>query len=202
MTLALGDFIQIIDTQLYLDQIMVNVYHYEVTKADALVGEQAVLDAWAADRLPGIALVQDSNLMHTELRIDNLTDGIHFAVINPNLPGDVAAPGMPSATSMGWRFNVTTKTTRPGGKRIGGLTDVSVLGNDLVLDAPQRAFFETAFFATLSVSAIPGETEIDPVIIGRDILGALDLNRTQRTFSGSVASEVTTQASRRANKAP
>lgn len=202
MALNTGDIIQLIDRQLYLGQIVLNIYHYKVDVGNGILSELALLTDWALNKLPIILQVQDQQMVHTELRADNLTDGISFATLAVAQGGALAGAGTPSSIAIGWRFNVTTKVTRPGGKRIGGITEGQTDGNTLIIDPVDKGLLEDTFFDIMDIGVPPGTVVLNNVVVGRDEFGHLDLARTQRVSSGLIASDVTTQASRRANRAP
>ncbi|MGH9459539.1 MAG: hypothetical protein ACRD2J_18030, partial [Thermoanaerobaculia bacterium] len=127
--MAKGNLYRLIDRQRHATDEAINVYFYQqFTEA----GEAADLGAaWEADVLAEILPLQNTGWQHDSWSILNLTDGIEFAEHSYPSPLFGTAAGGAMADFVAWSFLLrrSSLVTRHGGKRIGGLSEIDVLGD-------------------------------------------------------------------------
>lgn len=202
MPMVVGDIISIKDNQVLSGQSLMNVYYYRV-KTLIVEGEDYLGDIaqvfW--DAVGGsLREVQHGELTHNNLLVENVTNGLEFATY-PVLENGSVGSGhcMASFDAYSLKLNRATKLTRNGSKRIAGVPEVaqnnSVIGGDFqaLLDILCVALREPIF------AEIPGVSEwlLDPVIIGRNPDGTLDLTRVNDIQSVTYKTRITSQVSRK-----
>lgn len=137
-----NDIIKLTDYQTIIGEEAVNVWHYELQQdsdaADILLAYETVIIA-------AMQTIQSTNVFHTRVTIENLTDGGTFAEVafNPQLQGSRSGALYPSFVAWGFKLVRTTTATRHGQKRVGGVAETDADGN---LPLP-------AFLTTLNAAA-------------------------------------------------
>jgi hypothetical protein len=203
MTLEIGDLLELSVRQTLLGEQCFNIYQYVCS---GLVGDVHLLNFLQEVRdtmIPEQVALQSQDVNVDELRAENLSNGLDFSVLGVDIDGTIAVPSMPSATAAAFKLEVATRETRPGSKRLCGLSEDDVTGNLWAPAAPDL----TAYLAQLE-SWIVAEGDDPPdnatfimQIIGRDpITKQYDLDRRQHVSNVSVRGTVTTQTSRRAGR--
>ncbi|MCK5643812.1 MAG: hypothetical protein KAJ19_23635 [Gammaproteobacteria bacterium] len=130
----------------------------------------------------------------------NLSNGVDIeTLVFPQIGLDITGGDIsPTSLAAGYSLLVGSLETRPGSKRFAGISEQRV--NDNIYDAGGviAANIESSLAQILDVvGAVSGEGSAIPTIVGRDILGALELTRTQPVITAEVAGTVRTQVSRR-----
>lgn len=195
-----GDVVKITSKSNYEGEELVNVFFYLV---DALVAGVALIDIvtqFVDDVIDALRPLQVGSLTHTVATIENVTNGIDVDTLIINGGGQDTGGGAqtPSYVAAGYRLNVGDRTTRDGSKRFGGIGENRVAGNDYEPDAIPAATFLTRLPLTLDVVGTPtGTADLIPIIVGRDILGALDLGRLSPIVSATQLGDIRSQVSRR-----
>jgi hypothetical protein len=167
-----GDLLQITDNQTYLGEDLMNVYYYRWFSAPSV--DNAVyadlLDDFSEVVIPRITPLQVDGLMHTVLEIKNLSNGVDFAVLPIAVPGQVPASDaeqLPSYISLGFRLLRDSLVTRNGSKRIAGIVDTWITGNDYTGPGTPITDAENAMGENLHTGII--ETAA-PIIVKRPIV--------------------------------
>lgn len=210
MSLVVGDIIKITDFQTFLGQEMQNVFFYRITAipvpTDPDTVDEQVCRSYNAVVRTNIVPLQESSCSHGVTRMDNLTNGIDFAAVNVPVIGGIVGDAEPSFLAYNFVLRRTTKVTRNGSKRIGGLDEGGVSGNGITTVGSLLTALGTAMAAPLSYAA--GGLSVpfaDPVIVGRKIIGTgpkgpiygLDLTKIN-DISSAAFTAVSTQRSRKA----
>jgi len=118
-----GDIVELTHEQSYLGQICNNVYFFEAAVADASLSGLA---AWfETNVLPDIKIIQNSSVLHVNLRLRNL---FNFAeTYEEPLTGTGTRPAgviaLPSFVALQVRFDHISNTVRPGFKRFVGVDE-------------------------------------------------------------------------------
>lgn len=159
MGVGLGDLLQIIDFQEYLGEQMLNVYYYRYTSTptidDAIYGE--LLDDFLDTVVVPVAAIQSEDVMHTYLQIKNLSTNVQFAELDTDVPGGQSATdtsNLPSFISLGFQLVHDSLVTRSGYKRIGGLIESIVSGNEYTGAGSYTDAIETGLNAPLHAGII------------------------------------------------
>jgi len=168
---VLGDLIQVLDNQVYLEQQVLNVYYYRVTSITGLGADylSALNDIWEATVLDPILAIQLSSLVHVSRDWRNLSNGIDLFTAVEDIVGEVAfstAIQTPSYVSAGFMLRRETLETRNGYKRFAGLPDDAIAGNNWTGTGADIEAIETALAADLIGGLI---TLAEPVIVKRPI---------------------------------
>lgn len=206
MAISIGDIIQIKDIQSYLGQLTLNVFMYQVVSLPTPVPpdslEVTFLKEFRVKVAQRIAAEQHEQVIHTLLRLDNLSDGVSFGEYNPVLVGSLIGDTAPSFNAFNFILRRETALTRNGSKRMGGLAENSITGNSVNLTAPRIADLEEAMSDTLSSGVgLDPDTAI-PVIVGRTLVAGqyvLDLTKINNIV-GATLTAVSTQRTRKAGR--
>lgn len=200
MVLDDNDVLSITVEQELLGEDLINIFYYVweavnfgVTLLDILTDfKDDVWDAIRAGMNPDLSAVNfvGRNLTNG-LDIDNLVGPVNGLDITG---GDVS----PSYVAAGYSLLVGSLETRPGSKRFAGTSEQRVNDNDYIAGGTVSADIETLLAARITVSGLLiGDGDIVPYIVGRDLLGALDLTRIQPVQAAQVSSTIRSQTSRR-----
>lgn len=135
---------------------------------------------------------------------ENMTDGVSFGDAFPNLTGtNGTSQPAPSYTAVTIRQNRTTKITRNGSKRLGGLHEGVFDGNEnLLIGGVTQPRVEAFYGAPVSLTGISGTYTVEPIIVGRTLVGSvyeLDLSKINDVKSAAMSPVIKSQTSRRNN---
>jgi hypothetical protein len=171
MALVVGNILKLTDTQFYLNQLVENIYFYRVDEVPT-PPEGVGLYEYIASRFSVIvatpaARLQHNALFHKIIRVDNLSNGIDFFELAVSLQGQVAGEGASSFEALNFVLRRSTKATRNGSKRLGGLSEASTNANSFVGSASDLAVFEAALASPLLTSDATPDPFATPVIVGR-----------------------------------
>lgn len=134
-------------------QVIFNTFHYlETLERDDQQANAA--DALDEDIIPGMSLVQATGLTYTEIRAENLTGTLADAIKVPTTTaGTTLGTRQQSYVAAGFKRARTTKETRNGSMRIGGLTEDDTTAN----------LYEAAYITLLNTLAVTLGTQIGVV---------------------------------------
>ena len=125
------DILQITDRQTLFGKPVVNVYFYEIVNPASSLTYSQIMIKFDNEIILPMTAIQSTALVHVELEIENLTNGLDFAFQPVNRSGavtdDISTPNM----AFSFKLNRTNKITRSGGKRIGGVADNAFTLNTL-----------------------------------------------------------------------
>lgn len=200
MALASGNKVSITVEQSLLGEEVLNIFYYVWNLVEEGVALYDLLLEFKDVVWDIVRLSQNADVVTNNFVARNLSNGVDIDTLNSGDLGLDATGGdvCPSYVAAGYALNVGTLETRPGSKRIAGPGEQRVNDNDYVPGGTVATDIETAFAATLPVTGVVvGEGDLIPYIIGRDVLGALDLLRTQPVLSCQVSATIRSQVSRR-----
>lgn len=203
MALVNGDIVQIVARYFNLQVNNLNVFYYRMTLVEANSDLAGLATAFDTDVLVPVKAIQSANGAWNLLTLRNLTNGIDIHEMPLAVYGTVAGEGMPAFVSWGFRLLRTNASTRHGAKRIPGVCEGSVAGNDPI--AGINAALATAAAAMKDPITWPGDdtnaVEAEPVIVGRYPEGHAQAGQLDLTTINPVANaqfvRVTSQVSRR-----
>jgi len=169
---ALGDLIQITDFQEYLEQQVLNVYYYRITSLTGLSDPYLpVLGDWFRDNVvEAVRAIQSPSALHLSRELRNLSNGADLYTDNEVLDGTNTTTGsgnLPSYVSLGFILRRESLVTRNGYKRIAGVIETNVAGNDFQGDLPEIAAIEEALAADIVIGLA---TVAEPIIVKRPII--------------------------------
>lgn len=206
MAAAIGDILQITDVQTYLGQLMLNVYMYRVDELGSLVGYQEMADAFQSLVVTPVRGVQSTGVTHTQTVIRNLTNGIDIFEDAIDAAGVDGSVPLASFVGLSFRLVRSTGLTRHGAKRIGGLTESTVAGNNIDPTVQDEVdAIEAALGGTVNVDgAGDNDFVLTPVIVGRVPTGEPGAGDLDLSVVNDVAEaqfiRVSTQTTRRAGR--
>lgn len=160
---------------------MMNVYYFVVTSADAgaNLNNQVPVGAgndFVANYLAGVRGIQTTSIYYTLVEFNNLSDYVdEFAQFSPTSSNQGAISGEFMSTQDAWSFLLvrSTRATRHGHKRIGGVPEAAVTNG--VIDAgfnTQMAAAVAALRDSWDYNPTPPEPSwsMSPVIVKSPIL--------------------------------
>lgn len=154
--MALTDFWEIKDNQVFGGKAILNVYHAKRILAGANAGNvgQAFLDSIVSVDLRSL---QPNNLTRTTVEVANLGDATDFASIgSTGFPGQAAPDKLPSFNAATIQFNRTRNDMKNGQKRF-------LVGNETEqLDGSWIAAFIASLNTLATTIVTPWETAASP----------------------------------------
>jgi hypothetical protein len=117
------------------------------------------------DVVENVAEIQMSNLLHVSREVRNLSNGLDFAINSAVIPGGMSTDThqeLNSFTSAGFLLQRSSLATRNGYKRVGGLSETDVVGNDWVGETTRLDDIEGAL--SMVITAELGVT-FQPIIL-------------------------------------
>lgn len=198
--MTIGDVIRITLCQTYSNQEICNIFAYVVDNLTGNVTLEDIVDDFVAFILDQLNVIQAQGLTNDRLIIENLTNAVDFWEADLSGTGDSTEEGTSVFTAMAFRYNRTSKVTRNGFKRFGGISsEYSASPNAWFTGDTDILTIETALESTLVVDADGGggQASLTPIILGRTASGNPDINRFQRVSSVTFQPQKTTQNSRK-----
>lgn len=195
---SVGDILRITDCQTLFGQEVCNILYYVVSIWTGNNTLDDVIDEFINDYVSVVRQRQHPDLAHTEFKVENITNGLDFAIRSDNIPGTnpTSTEAAPSFNAFSVTKNRTSKLTRSGSARIAGVSEGDMDGNDSTLSAAEKQQLEDALTAQIIKSAAPDEFTLDPVIVGVLANGDPDLSRVQ-PFTTASFRGISSQVSRK-----
>lgn len=206
MAMELEDILQIVDVQQLFGQTCLNVFTYRVGYLEANTDYPSAYEAFVADIITPMTAIQCVDLEHTRVQIKNLTNEVDIFEQPHSIDG--LASGSSATSILAWSFRLVRSTalTRHGQKRVAGVPEGQLAGNN-----PESTFQDEldAFAAALAgsvgwnVVALEGII-LEPVIVGRVIVpgptyGDYDLSKINEIQAAQFI-RVSSQTTRRAGR--
>lgn len=167
------DVYQIVDTSILQGQSCLNVYFVQVQDIASLHTALEVSDAYIAQTLPLVKTMQESDLLHTNVRVTNLFDpsDVHTEAIS--VPGTAAYGSelLPIFTAIGFREIGANGAVRNGSKRYAGL-DEGIQDDGIITNGTfitQAGLVAAQLFNPLTVGILD---VFIPVIVKRLLVGS------------------------------
>lgn len=205
MAIANNNIIQVTVVQTYLSQVMNNIFYYRIEDLTGTPTYDELSDAFALDVLNSMNGIQLVDVVNVRLILKNLTNGLDIYEVPNTATGDRTGSQTPSFTAWGFRLVRSTALTRHGSKRVGGVDEADITGNNPV-SGILSALSEFAGFCAspLTVDGAAGDCTMLPVIVGRfptgdPNAGELDLSKIN-PISDAQFIRVTTQTTRKAGR--
>ena len=187
-----GDLVRLVYTYSHLGKSMVNVFWYVVGSGTEEM--QDIVQQFSNDVVIPVLAVQQNQCLASKLEGFNETDGAGYAVLNypPTVLGQRPGERAPSFVAYAFRLNRETRLTRHGQKRIGGVSESDIEGNNPIgAVIPLLNDLATAMAGNM---VTPSGAVLSPVIRGVD-------KQTQAVILNDVDSveftRVTSQVSRK-----
>lgn len=167
------DVYQIVDKSLFQGQECLNVYFYQARNVLGAPTALDMSDAYIGQLLPAVLDIQNADLLHTEIRVQNLFDpaDVHVEAISEPGVGGAGDDLMPIFNSIAFRLVGDNGAVRNGAKRYAGLTEgqftdgvVTGAGYIAVLDDLADLLFDTLLFGVIE--------QFVPVIVKRILVGS------------------------------
>lgn len=187
--------------ELFSEQVC-NVFFYVVKVWTGNADLSDVANNFISQVINPIRAIQSSSLEYQQVAVENVTDGLEFVEVSYVQTGSVGGtPALPSYVAATFKLGRTTKITRNGSKRFAGITEADVIDNNTNFLTSQTDPIEAALAADLDVvvSSV-SEGTLGPVIVGRDVLGHLDLARINAVSFGLLSQNISSQVSRKAGQ--
>jgi len=211
MAMIAGSFLTVKLFQEMFDQQVLNVYHFRVDEIDPANANDYTPLAhgiynFMSDQLRSF---QSSQLAYLRCTIDQF-ESLDFGNYVPAVPivGAAAFDPLPIFTAASIQYQQASKITRNGYKRIAGLTDTAVSGNDLspATISDLNGFIENCLNVDGSTYQFINSTEdnigecfLRPIIVGTQTVENPDF-RYQVPAGVSVQSRVTSQNTRKVGR--
>lgn len=200
MAISEGDILLIGDHQVCLGKNFLNTYTYRATAVLPELTYNRVALRFEAAIIEVVDDVQSVDLLHERISIDNLSNGLDEYTLDIADVGVQPQPVNDLSTAISFTLRRSSKLTRNGGKRIGGLTDGTF--NQNVMDVLFQAECDSiatnmasALFVT--VTGIGTVGILEPVIVGRFPDNSYDLSRINDVAGVTYHIGASTQVSRK-----
>jgi len=156
---------RITDVQTQGGQDVRNIYWYA---DDPVVIEPTlgnIASAFSTQIVSLIDNLQHVGLVHQSILVERflVTGPTDFASFGSTGAGAIATDGMPTFNAVGVKLSVTTRETRPGFKRIGGVVEADQ--NNSILTAPALAAWETATAGMDDTLVVAAGDDLVPVVV-------------------------------------
>lgn len=206
MALNVGDILTIADVQTLFGQTVMNIYTYEVSSLEVDADYEDVATAFNSGIVSAVDNIQCNDVTHTSVMIKNITNMLDIFEGPLSETGDLSGISATSLVAWGFRLNRTTALTRHGSKRIAGVPEGQLAGNN-----PESTFlatldtFATALATPISrTGTVDHDIELRPVIVGRittpgPTYGEYDISKINPVASAQFV-RVTSQTTRRAGR--
>lgn len=167
MGVAQGDLIRIVDVQTYLGEEVLNIYYYRyILVAGATDAIYPTIAEWFVDNVvAAVAEIQVDGLVHTNVRVYNLSNGIDFWDESISVAGEIAATAdeeEPSFVTLGFMLIRESLATRNGYKRYSGLPQFGIEGNTWVGAPTETAAIEVVLADDIVLGAV---NTLEPIIV-------------------------------------
>lgn len=200
-----GDVIQFIVSGTFLGQEIVNVFFYGLDAgAPHAIDLGLVGNDWMADFESRVLGDLSDEVSYTQLVMNNLTDGLEFAVWAETITGGQDVVPLPSFCALGVTLLRSNRITRNGGKRFPGLGEAQVDENAINPATINFTDIENFCGQPLVYADYNGDGDtviLRPIIVGRslNIEGKyeLDLNKINPIDGAQVRPNVSTQNTRK-----
>lgn len=171
MAASLGDFLRTTVTAELFGQNILNIFYWRVTSITGLTGDylSAINDELELNLITPMSDIQSSDLQYREILTQNVTNGIDFAVKTytaDELAGTHPTASLPSFVTLTFRLQRESLVTRNGYKRLSGIPENLVTGNDYVGSTVEIDAIEAAFSADIVIGIA---TIAEPVILKRPL---------------------------------
>jgi hypothetical protein len=156
---------EIRDIQVYVQQTVINVYHFLQDGGAFADAALNVANQWASDVLLDILAIQNTGLEHVRLEVEqlgSLTNYAELALTGQN--GTESGGFMPPFVSAPFTYLRSTKETRNGSKRFAGMTDENVTADGFI---PTYQNELDALATVLGADLVTGAFTHHPVILGK-----------------------------------
>lgn len=134
--------IKMVHVQQYLGQEMQNRYFYFTPSAVNVPILDDLADVFNTLVVPVIKDLQSAGVTHVRLDTIELA-GVSFSSFPLSGTGNVVGEASPSWNALSFKLSRTNTTTKSGGKRIGGLSEVVLANNGLFGDPTYQGFIDT-----------------------------------------------------------
>lgn len=170
MSVAVGDFIQVIARQQMVLQQVLNVYHYRWIGA-AASGITYLTDAANSFETAvrfNVLGAQNDSVVWTGLQVRNLTNGLDLLerAYEPPVAGSVTGDALPPFCTHTFRMNRSSLATRNGYKRFCGVDEDHNADGTSGLPAANITNISNALKNDISIAAVPS---LRPVILKRPL---------------------------------
>lgn len=173
--MAIGDRFQLIDAQYYLGQGILNVFHYKAI-AGSTPNAQYLVAGYLVSVMTPMRACQDVDMEHISITALNLDDTSDFWVEVPtsgNLGTYTGTHPLASWVALSFMYHRADRAVRNGWKRIAGIDEEVVAGNEVVSGFMTTVnALASAFASTIDVSG----TQYVPVIVRKNVVPTASLD--------------------------
>jgi len=166
-----GDVVRIEAVQTYLGSTVRNVYFYQLQNVSGTVDAPSIVTDWQVQVLSYVVQIQSASVDYVAVKLDNVTDGLSFfEVALTATSGAQSGATINSFTAYSFKLLRGSKLTRNGFKRICGVTEDNVNGNQIIqtfFDSQAYIDAANAFGDTVNVTDTSGTADFVPVIASR-----------------------------------
>lgn len=193
---SVGDEIRLVSCGQLFSQETCNVFYFTVGVWTGNLAITGVLSEFLTQQNAATGAFRSSQHTLTNAIWNNLTDPVEQGnvVLGTPLAGSRAEDGLPPYAAFSFILNRSSASTRQGYKRLAGVVESQQDDGKAVLTQPVIDA-AVAFLGNTFVSS-QGD-ELDPVIIGRNPDGSLNLAVVNPVISAQLQENITTQNSRK-----
>lgn len=198
---SIGDLVRITSCSNIYSQLACNVFYYVVAAWTGAVDIETVLDKWSEEVTLPLAPRLSTSLTPGTVKWENVDNPAETASVVGGFAGTDTGDTMPSFVAYSVRLFGETAITRSGWKRIPGVPEAFISDGEVV--AATMTAFDAWVAASLVApvsSEVPGDFLLEPVIVGRNPDGSLNLTAINPIASGKTQPRVSTQNTRKVGR--
>lgn len=186
---------QLTHTMQYLGQVMQNRYFYRTAGVINVAALDDLLSEFNTEVVGLVKAMQHSSVSHLTLEAFSV-GGVTFSSLNLTGNGTNGDEPLPSYVALTFQLQRGSLATRSGSKRIGGISESWVIGNDIWDDPTIEAAIEA--YSEVLDDALTGSTSTwTPVLVRFDPTDHTVILAEQLVVGG-IFKRVSTQNSRKA----
>jgi len=197
MTTTAKPIVKIIDHQTYLDQTVLNIYHYKFNDDPDPFSLSELASKFILEIIDEIVVYQSDQLTHVGLTLTEVNTGVAVLDVTHSIPGE--SPGIlpaPSFICANYKLDRVDGDTRPGRKSIAGLDETEYEENELTAGGVTAwANLEADFPKVLTTDS--GDWQ--PIILGKQDPIIPAQYKINKFVTAGLNTDIRTQVSRRKN---
>jgi len=196
------DVYQVTDKSIYEGQECLNVYFFQARNVLGTPYAIDMADAFEGQLLPLVCAVQVDDVLHTELRVQNLFDpsDVHVRSISEPGTGETTGDRLPIFAALPYRLNGDNGAVRNGSKRYTGVIEewqnngvITNAGFLTAMDALADGLSDTLLFGIIEQFVpvivqriLSGGNYVLPTSLGTAVLSTV----TDAIYSALISSQV------------
>lgn len=199
MAAVLGDLLEFSVRQTLYGQDVYNMFYYRVTSVTGFTndGYEALENEFRDQVLATQATLQSADLQYREITLKNLSNGIDFyteTIAVDDMTGTLELAALPSYVCYTFRLLRESLATRNGYKRVAGVPEAWVTGNDFSASVTPLNNYAVELAADLIIGIA---TIAEPIIVRRPIVVPMGTSYVYASVGSAEYRKISTQNTRK-----